>query len=399
MPEVSKKVKGIVGSPVRRIAYLLERAAANRDIISFGGGAPSLPPPSEVLHYLIKKLQKEPQKTVAYTSTVGIPKTLELIAEVLKYEENVDVNPDKQIAITDGGSEGLFIAMNALVNPGEEVIISSPTYLSYIPSIEFVGAKPVEVPAYWHEDFQLYPDRVNEKITKKTKMIILLSPDNPTGRVLDSKNVKGLVEIAEDNDIWLLTDDIYKHMFYEGKFMNSRKFGGNDNTVTCCSFSKSASIPGFRLGYAYGPEKVIERFDKVKQFTSLCPSRPGQVLVQKFLENKGKIQREYVKKTVVPTYRKRRDFMAKSFKKYLPHIGYSMPKGAFYFFVDMSEDLRGMRMDDEKFADRLLSDKNVVLIPGRYFGTEGKNHLRFTFVSETEKRIDEGMKRIADFLR
>lgn len=398
MPEVSRRTAGIIGSPIRRIAALLERAAANRDIISFGGGAPSLAPPQEILDALAEHLKKKPQKTSAYSSTSGIPKTLELIAEELKRYEKVDVNPENEITLTDGGSEGLFLALNTMINPGDEVIISDPTYLAYERIIKFIGGKPVSIPVKWQEDFQMFPERINEVVNSKTKAIITLSPDNPTGRMLDDKNLKGIVEIAEDKNLWLLTDDIYKYIFYEGKFTNSRRFGGYENTITCCSFSKTASIPGFRLGYAYNTVKVIDRMEKLKQYTSLCPSRPAQILVQKFLENNARIQNEYISKTVIPIYKNRKNFMAKALKEHLPDIGFSMPKGAFYFFVDISERLKKLNMNDEQFSNKLLKEKEVVVIPGRFFGSLGQNHIRLTFVSETEERINQGIKKIAEVL-
>jgi len=284
------------------------------------------------------------------------------------------------------------------LNPGDEVIISDPTYLAYERVIKFIGAKPVPVPVKWQEDFQMFPEKVNEAVNSKTKAIITLSPDNPTGRMLDDKNFKGIVEIVEDKNLWLLTDDIYKYIFYEGKFTNSIAFGGHDKTVTCCSFSKTASIPGFRLGYAYSTTEVVDKMEKLKQYTSLCPSRPAQIVIQKLLENNAKIQDEYVSKTVIPTYRERRDFMAEALKKHLPDLGFSMPKGAFYFFVDISEELKKLGMDDEQFSNKLLEEKEVVVIPGKHFGSLGQNHIRMTFVSETEERINKGIEKMAEML-
>jgi aspartate aminotransferase len=396
MPKPSKRVRQIVGSPIRRIAVLLERAAANRDIISFGGGAPSIKPPSEIINHLIKHLKKEPHQTTGYSSTVGIPSLLEKISEDLRFTEKIHVNPKKEIALTDGGTEGLFMAINATVDPKDEVIISDPTYAAYKPTIEYLGARAVPVHTSWREDYQMSPEKVNEKVNRKTKAIILLSPDNPTGRVQEKKNVRGIVEIAKDHNLWLITDDVYKHIIFGEKFTNSRKFGGYENTLTCCSFSKSFSVPGFRLGYAYGPREVVERIEKLKQYTSLCPSRPAQIMIEKGLENKAKIRKKYVRKNVIPTYKKRRDLMAKLIKKTIPEAGTSMPKGAFYFFVDMENYLD--KMDGEQFSDKLLKKENLVLIPGKFFGKSGRNHLRFTFVSEPEPRIREGFERLADFL-
>ncbi len=396
----AERTKYVVESPIRKIATLLEKSSADKDIISFGGGAPSLAPPVEIVDFLIENLKKEPQKTVAYGSTRGMPVVLGLIAELLKREEGVTIDPDKEITITDGGSEGIFLTLMAAVNPGDEVIVADPTYIAYREPVRVMGGRVVDLPVKWQDDFQMKPGDVAEKITKKTTAIVMLSPDNPTGRVMEKENVKGIVDLAVDHDLLLITDDVYKDIFFKGSFSNSRKFGGEDNTVTCCSFSKSGSIPGMRIGYEYGPESIIYKIYELKQYASLCPSKPAQICVQKLLENKARIKNEYIRKAVLPTYVRRRDVMADCFKRYLPEIGFSLPQGAFYFFVDMLPYMKRLGIkDDEVLSNRLFEEKKIALIPGKYFGPSGRNHLRFTFVSEKEERIREGFERIADFVK
>jgi len=383
-------------SPVRKLSEMLERCAEKHKIISFGGGAPSLAPPKEVLDFLCDEFKKEPHAASSYGSTRGMPRVRELIAELLKREERVTIDPEKEICLTEGGTEALFIAFRTLFKPGDQIVLSDPTYLAYYPQLNFLNVGITHVPAYVQEDFQIDLDMLNESIGEKNKAVLLLSPDNPTGRLLEKEIVKGVVELCEDKRLWLITDDIYKDMLYEGKFYNSRVFGGYDYTVTCCSFSKSASMPGFRLGYVYGPAQFIDKVTAIKSYISLCPSRPAQLCVEKYLEKKGKVKKKYLSKIVVPTYKKRRDKMTDMFEKYLPKAEISVPKGAFYFFPDMSRYFK--KMDEETFSNKLFEDKKVVVIPGKYFGEQGKDHLRFTFVSEPEDRIEEGFHRMNQFI-
>ena len=227
---------------------------------------------------------------------------------------------------------------------------------------------------------------------------MLISPDNPTGRMLTDENLKGIVEIVEDEDLWLLTDDIYKNIIYgEKEFTNSREFGAREKTITCNSFSKTGSIPGMRIGYTYGPEDFISNMTKLLQYESLCMAKPPQIFINHFLREKGKYKRKYINETVLPTYKKRKDVMKESLEKYLPKANFTEPAGAFYFFVDMKNYLKNFK-DEEEFSKKLYEEKEVVVIPGRYFGNEGKEHVRFTFVSEPQKKIKEGIKRISEFL-
>jgi len=395
---LSKRTEKIEESPIRRIARLLEEAGEKESIISFGGGAPSLAPPKESMEHVAEKMKKQPQKSVCYNSTPGTPKTRKAITEVLKEEEDIDIDPKTEITLTHGGTQGLYATLQTLINTGQEVIIQDPEYVGYPQPIKLAGGKLNRIKTTWQEDFQMTPEKVNEAITKDTEAVMIISPDNPTGRMLTDENLKGIVEIVEDEDLWLVTDDIYKNIIYEdAEFTNSRKFGARENTVTCNSFSKTASIPGMRIGYTYGPEKFIKNMTQLLQYEALCIAHLPQIFLQHFLRNKGKYKRKYINETVVPTYRHRKNVMKKQLEKELPEAGFSEPEGAFYFFVDMSPYMEGFE-DEEDLSETLYEEEEVVVIPGGYFGNEGKNHVRFTFVSEPEERIKEGIKRISEFL-
>ncbi len=395
---LSRRTENIVGSPIRRITRLLEEAGEKESVISFGGGAPSLAPPQESIDYLAKKLREEPQKSVSYGSTPGKPKTREIITDLLKKEEDVEVDPEKELTMTHGGTQGLYATLQTLIDPGQEVIIQDPEYVGYPQAIKLAGGKINQVPTTWQEDFQMTPEKINEAITQDTEVIMTISPDNPTGRMLTQENLKGIVEIAEDEDLWLITDDIYKDVIYgNSEFVNSREYGARENTITCSSFSKTASIPGMRLGYTYGPEDFIKNMTQLLQYEALCIAHPPQIFIQHFLRNKGKHKEKYINETVLPTYRRRKNVMKEELENKLPEAGFTDPEGAFYFFVDMSSYLDNFE-DEENFSTSLYEESEVVVIPGGYFGDEGENHVRFTFVSEPEERIREGIERISEFL-
>ncbi|MFH0987020.1 MAG: pyridoxal phosphate-dependent aminotransferase [Candidatus Micrarchaeota archaeon] len=387
------------GSEVRRLAGLLEKSAADRDIISFGGGAPSLAPPEEVMRHVAEKFIKEPRKTMTYTSTEGLPEARKFISDDLKKYDKIDIEPNCISITAGGGTAALFETLVCAINPGDEVIISDPTYLGYREPIKLLGGKPVSVDTCWQGDFQMKPEDLAEKVNKKTKAILMLNPSNPTGSVMKKENIKGIAEIAEDKKLWLITDDVYRMITYERPFYNARLFCNYENVVTCNSFSKEMSAPALRTGYVYGPKEFMAKFDLIQQAVSLTPSRVGQIAVEKFLENNGKIKEEYLSKTVIPTYKKRRDAMAKAFEKHLPELEFAKPQGAFYFFVDFGKILKEKKMDEHQFSQKLFEEKSVAIIAGHPFGDRGRGHFRFTFVSEDEKRIDEGMKRIADFIK
>ncbi len=386
-PILSSVESSITESPIRRIAQLLEKAGDDSSIISFGGGAPSLAPPKEVVDAMISSLRKDPFKAVSYTSTKGLPSLREKIAEDLtKSGDSVDSN---QIALSTGATGGLFMALEDIVNPGDEVIVSDPTYVGYEGPALIERAKLRRIPVKKENDFQLTPDAVNETITKKTKIIIILSPDNPTGRIQKKKNVKGIADIAKDNNLWIVSDDTYKDIIYEGSHTYIHKYAP-ENTITACTFSKSSSIPGLRLGYVYGPKEAIDGITKFSQYVMLCTNKLSQAAAEAFYP----VKETYLNTRVIPTYKKRRDVMGNMIKKHLSVCDYVKPQGAFYYFLDLCDS----KLDDEEFCNRLLEEQKVVAIPGKYFGNEGKGHIRLTFVSENEKRIEEGILKIKDFM-
>lgn len=397
MSGISEKIGLIDKSPIRRVTALLAEVRKRRDIISFGGGAPSLVPPREVVDETLRKLDGDPQRVLSYTGTRGLGELLRLIGQDLKKSGGVDLDLREEIIVTSGSTEGILLALMAVLDPGDEVIIADPTYLGYPEAIKVAGGTIVRLPVHVGEGFQPDPERLKEKITEKTTALILLSPDNPTGRIIEKNRAKAIVDLAVDHDFWILCDDAYKDIIYEGRHVwVSELPGARDHTITVCTFSKSASVPGFRLGYAYGPREVIDAMEKLKQYTTLCPNTLGQLAMIRFLS--GSVKERYIREVIIPAYKSRRDVMGRAIKRHLPKGETVTPHGAFYFFVNMEAYLDALNVTDERFCDELLEKKSVVGIPGAHFGANGERHLRLTFVSESPEKIKTGIAKVGEFL-
>ena len=397
MLRLASRLELIRKSPIRRVAALLAEARKKRDLISFGGGAPSLPPAREVLEALTARLEEEPQFSASYGGTRGFMELRELISEDLRRYAGIAPDPAREVIITDGATEGIFLALMATVDPGDEVILMDPTYLGFSEAVKLCGARPVRLPVYVEEGFQPDVERLKELIGPRTKALILLSPDNPTGRVVERERVKAIVDLAADHGFWVISDETYRHIIYEGQHTYTAALPGAwERTITVCTFSKEASVPGFRIGFAYGPEEVIDAMEKLKQYTSLCPSTPAQLAMMAFLRDG--VKERYLREVVIPTYRARKDVMGRLLSELLPEARTVRPAGSFFYFVDVRPYLARLGMDEEKLCDELIAQASVVAIPGGYFGENGRGHIRLTFVSEPEERISEGLSRLASFL-
>jgi aspartate aminotransferase len=255
----------------------------------------------------------------------------------------------------------------------------------------------VPLPVSVDQGYQPDIERLKRLITRETRAFVLLSPDNPTGRVVKQDFAKALVDLAVDHNFWIIYDATYREILYEGAPLKVASLeGARDHVAVVGSFSKEASIPGLRLGYVMGPPEVADAVEKIKQYTSLAPNTLSQYGMIKFFS--GDIKERYLKEKVLPTYKTRRDFMAKCIEKYLPDAKTSLPQGAFYFLVDLSKYLKRMKRNDADFCNRLLERKSVVLIPGSFFGRGGAGHARVTFVSEPEQRIETGVKAAAEYV-
>jgi len=383
-------------SPIRKVAGLLDEARERGDMISFGGGAPSIPPPQAFLDESCRLLKEHPLRSSAYTGTRGLPQLREAVSEDVKKYGGVNYDPKSEIIVTSGATEAIYSATMSLIEEGDEVVVMDPTYLGYREMVEMAQGTLKWLRVSVGEGYQPSPERLKQLVSKKTKAFILLSPDNPTGRVIREDFVKSLVDLAEDFDFWIISDDIYKHIIYEGKHVWVARFpGAKERTVTICSFSKEAGVPGLRLGYTLAPAEIIDDMEKMQQYCTLAPESLGQFALVKFLNENMK--EAYTHQSLLQ-YSKKRETMAECIAKYLPEAKTVKPQGAYYFFVDMRAYLTKRNMTEEEFSTRLLKETGVAVIPGGFFGENGKGHVRMTFVSESEERIEKGVQKISKFL-
>lgn len=398
MVTLSDRVTALHISPIRRVSSLLAEANQRKEIISFGGGAPSLPPPAEVSAEIVKRMSENPQGSSMYTGTRGFLELRKLIAEDWARNQGEVYDPEKEVILTDGATEGIFCAFMSIFNKNDEVIVADPTYLGYLESAQLAGARFVKLPVNVEDGYQPNLELLKSLITRRTKAVVLLSPDNPTGRIVREDFVKGLMDLAADHGLWVVNDATYRDIVYGANTQPKITTypGAHEDVISVGSFSKEASIPGLRLGYALGPKEVIDAMEKVKQYTSLASNTISQHAMVRFLS--GDIKERYLRDLVVPTYLRRRDFMEKCIKEQLPEAKTARPDGAFYFFVDIKRYLEAMERNDQEFCNRLLHRKSVVAIPGSFFGEKGAGHIRMTFVSEPEERIELGIRQMAEYV-
>ncbi len=318
MVTLSDRVAALHISPIRRVAGLLAEANKRKELISFGGGAPSLPPPKEVSNEIVKRMSEDPQGTCVYTGTRGFLELRKLVAEEWARRQGAAYEPEKEVIMTDGASEAIFSTYMTIFNKNDEVILTDPTYLGYLESAQLAGARFAKLPVKVEEGYQPNLELLKSLITRRTKAVVLLSPDNPTGRIVRPDFVKGLVDLAVDHDFWVINDATYRDIVYGDVVQPkiSSLPGAHERVISVGSFSKEASIPGLRLGYALGPSEIVDGIEKVKQYTSLAPNTVSQYAMIRFLS--GDVKERYLRDLVIPTYVRRRDCMDKCIREQLP---------------------------------------------------------------------------------
>ena len=387
-PRINPLVQAVRHNPIREMTKRLENARGDPEIISFGGGQPSLPPPKFALDRASDYLKQI--RVHRYTSTPGLPEVRDAIAKMMVREEvwsNIDAN---NILLTQSGSNGIEVAVSALAREGDEALVITPTYTGYLGTLQTHGVKINSVRRLPEENFRIDFDRLNEKIRKgKSRFIIVCTPDNPTGRILASGEIKTIGDLAQDNGLAIISDESYYRITYEEDFRSFRDY--LPNLIGVRSFSKTASATGWRIGYNYADKELLDAMEKVNQFRMLCVAPFFQELVYEFVQ--AHEEREEYLHHVVSVYKERRDAMAESLKKQIPEAKFHTPQGAFYHFIQ----LPGIQ-DDTSFSEDLYNTVKVAIVPGSAFGMGAdEGFFRLTFVSEEPPTIDEGVGRIAKY--
>jgi len=379
-PYLSQRVNNLKPSGIRKF---FDIAATMDDVISLGIGEPDFTTPQSILEAGIKSLR---EGETHYTSNAGIFELREAISNHLTKLYNVSYDPDQEVLITVGVSEGMYLACNAILNPGDEVIIPTPCFVAYQAEVELAGGVAVEVPSRMENNFALDPQEVAAAITPKTKAILIGYPNNPTGAVAPRETLIELAKIAEDNDLIVISDEIYDRLVYGVDHVCFADLPGmRKRTILLGGFSKDYAMTGWRIGYATAPKQIMGGLSRIHQYTIMCASTTAQVAALEALLH----GEDYVA-SMQTEYDRRRKLIVNGFNKIgLPTFE---PKGAFYAFPKV--DVTGL--DCETFAERLLVEEKVAVVPGKAFGAGGDGFARCCYATAYEK-IEEALNRIERF--
>lgn len=379
-------------SPTRKIDALRERLRREgKDIIVLSTGQPSIPPPPEVRSLLAKELvENRGMELFGYTPSQGILELREAVSEDLKRLGNVDVNPDN-IVIVNGGQEGMFATIMSIINPGDEVVLLDPTYFGYKPIFDYFGASIKRLRLSIDNGFKVDIDELSRLITEKTKAVVLVDPDNPTGNVMDRDTAKAIAELALERDFWIISDEAYRTLVYEGEHVYIYKYAP-EHVISINTFSKDPGMPGWRLGFVYGPKDVINRIKLAAEEMTYCPPIIAQRLITLYLRSEVRIKHMNY---IVNEYRSKRDVAIEAVSRYLPRARFVRPRGSMFMFIDLSN--YGVK-NAEALAQYLLENYGVAVIPGSYFSDVYTGAIRISFVAEGRDRIVEGIRRIGEAL-
>lgn len=378
---ISQRVADLKPSGIRKFFDIV---ATMQDVISLGIGEPDFTTPRPILDAGIRSLQNG---ETHYTSNAGILELREAISAHIEKLYGVHYDPAKEIVITVGGSEALYLSATALLNPGDEVIILTPCFVSYQAEVLLAGGVPVEVPCRVENDFDLDPDEVRAAITPRTKAILIGFPNNPTGAVASHERLAEIGRIAEENDLIVLSDEIYDRLVYGIPHVCFPTLPGmRERTILLGGFSKDYAMTGWRIGFAAAPEALMQGLVRIHQYTVMCSSTTSQRGALEAIQS----GEPYVQQ-MVEEYDRRRKLIVNG----LNTIGLKTfePKGAFYAFPYIG----ATGLDEDTFANRLLKEERVAVVPGTAFGKGGEGFVRCSYATAYDK-LEEALDRIEHFV-
>lgn len=356
-----------------------------KDAISLGVGEPDFETPWHIRDEGIYSLEKG---RTFYTSNAGLKELKIEICNYLKRKLDVSYHYHDEVLVTVGGSEAIDIALRAMVNPGDEVLIPQPSYVSYEPCAILAGAKPVIIELKHENQFRLTAQELEDAITDKTKILILPFPNNPTGAVMERADLEAIAEVIEKHDLFVISDEIYSELCYTDKHVSITNIPGmKERTILINGFSKSYAMTGWRLGYACGPEPIITQMTKIHQFCIMCAPTTSQYAAVEALKNGDEDVAN-----MREAYNQRRRFLVHAFEE----MGLECfePFGAFYIFPCIKE----FGMTSDEFANRFLAEEKVAVVPGTAFGDCGEGFIRISYAYSLE-RLKEAIGRLEHFVQ
>ena len=369
-------------SPIRRI---YEKAITMDDIIFFSIGEPDFKTPDAVIETAVASMRAG---ETHYTSNAGIADLRAAVSENLLSYDRVSYDPDGEICVTSGGMEALLLSLLATIDPGDEVILADPSYTNYKDQILIAKGVPVFVPVREEDGFNFRPDDLRAAITEKTRVIMLNTPANPTGGVAGEPLLREIAKIAEEHDLIILFDEVYKYLFYgnEPFFSIARIPGMKERTLIIDSTSKTYAMTGWRCGWIAGPRRIVSNIPKIQENVCSCVpafvQRGAAYALRNCAEDVAAMNRQY---------RARRDAIYEGINA-IPRLSAVLPNGAFYLFVNIQKT----GLTSEEFAMRLLEEGHVALAPGSAFGPSGEGFVRISYATSLEN-IAEGLRRIRAF--
>ena len=378
---LSDEVVKIKPSGIRKFFDIVSEM---KDAISLGVGEPDFDTPWHIRDEGIYSLEKG--KTF-YTSNAGLKELREEICRYLNRRVHIDYHPMKEVLITVGGSEAIDMGLRAMLNPGDEVLIPQPSYVSYEPCTILAGGKPVIIDLKAENEFRLTAEELQAAITDKTKVLILPFPNNPTGAIMEKKDLEAIARVCIENDIFVMSDEIYSELTYKEDHVSIASLPGmKELTILINGFSKAYAMTGWRLGYACGPQEIIAQMTKIHQFAIMCAPTTSQYAAVEALRNGDedvKMMRE--------AYNQRRRFLMHAFKE----MGLECfePYGAFYVFPCIKE----FGMTSDEFANRFLQEEKVAVVPGAAFGESGEGFVRISYAYSLEQ-LKAAMEKLAHFI-
>ena len=356
-----------------------------KDAISLGVGEPDFDTPWHIREEGIYSLEKG---RTFYTSNAGLKELKQEICHYLYRRFDVSYNPDSEVMVTVGGSEAIDIALRAMCDPGDEVLIPQPSYVSYVPCTMLAGGKPVVIELEEKDNFKLTPEKLLEKITDKTKILVMPFPNNPTGAIMTKEDLAPIVDIIIEKDLFVISDEIYSELTYGTDHVTIAAFPEmKDRTILINGFSKSYAMTGWRLGYAAAPHRILEQMLKIHQFAIMCAPTTSQYAAVSALrdgDNDVQMMRD--------AYDQRRRFVLHAFKEM--GLDCFEPEGAFYAFPS----IKRFGMTSDEFATRFLREEKVAVVPGTAFGASGEGFLRVSYAYSL-KNLKEALGRIANFVK
>lgn len=382
---LSKTATSLKPSGIRRF---FDIAAEMDDCVSLGVGEPDFPTPKHVRDAAISCIDSGKTQ---YTSNIGLKKLRDLIARYLSTEFKLAYDSDSEIIITVGVSEAIDVSLRALLNPGDEVLIPEPSYVSYAPCVTLAGGVPVTLKSREEANFIIEPEMLENAITDKTKVVLMPYPNNPTGAIMTKEQLEAIVPVIQKHDLIVLSDEVYAELTYgKGHASIGALKGMKERTILLSGFSKVFSMTGYRIGYIAGPVEILKEILKIHQYVIMCAPTPSQVAAAASLEQIFKDDFSAIRE-MNEFYDRKRRYLYKA----ITDMGLKCfePLGAFYMFPNV----RSTGMNGEEFCTRLLREQHVALVPGNAFGDSCADNVRISY-SYSMKQIEEAVVRMNRFM-